>query len=293
MPAGNGGSVPGPADAVPRPKRGWPKRKSWGDLRVRVLSAALLAPLGLIGIWLGGWVWAVLVVAAVAGMAREWIGLCRVGAGSFAGWAVPAIALAAVMVAAAGLPAVALGVVLLGALSVRMAGRRAALAVGIPYVALGGIALVWLRECGTAGLADALFVILLVWASDIGAYLAGRVVGGPKLAPRISPGKTWSGAVGGLVAAMLAGLAVAAVAGLGPDGSAALRALLVAGVLGVVSQAGDLLESAVKRHFGVKDSGGLIPGHGGLLDRLDGLLTAAPLAGLIALGTGGGVPLWR
>jgi phosphatidate cytidylyltransferase len=116
--------------------------------------------------------------------------------------------------------------------------------------------------------------------------MVGRLVGGPKLAPAVSPGKTWSGACGGLVAAALVGVAAAKLAGGAPR-----AALISAAALGVVAQAGDLLESALKRHFGVKDSGHLIPGHGGLLDRLDAVLLAAPAAALLSAIRG--VELWR
>jgi phosphatidate cytidylyltransferase len=134
-----------------------------------------------------------------------------------------------------------------------------------------------------------LFLLLVVWAGDIGAYLVGRWIGGPRLAPSISPGKTWSGAAGGLVAAVAAGLAAAHVL----SDSASWRAVVVAAVLGVVAQSGDLLESFVKRRLEVKDSGSLIPGHGGLFDRLDGVLAAAPVAALLALTQGRGVVLWQ
>ena len=156
---------------------------------------------------------------------------------------------------------------------------------GVVWVVPGAAALVALRAAG-AGFATVLFVLCVVWASDIGAYMVGRMVGGPKLAPSISPGKTRSGAVGGLVSVMLVGVVAAALGG-GAYGSA----MVLAALLGVAAQAGDLLESAVKRHFGVKDSGTLIPGHGGLLDRLDAVLTAAPLAW--ALVAWRGVELWR
>jgi phosphatidate cytidylyltransferase len=148
---------------------------------------------------------------------------------------------------------------------------------GCAYIALAYISLLWLR-LQPAGAADMLFVAVTVSAGDIGAYLAGRLIGGPKLAPALSPGKTRSGAAGGLVAGMAAGMAVAGFYGAGPAGLG--TAALLAACLGVVAQAGDLLESAVKRWFGKKDSSQLIPGHGGLLDRLDGLLAAAPAAAL-------------
>jgi phosphatidate cytidylyltransferase len=216
--------------------------RRWGDLRLRVLSAAVLAPSALFCLWTGGWLWTALVAAGTIGMFAEWIAMCR------------------------GKPA----------------WLRAA---GVPYVGLAAAALVWLRFDPAVGRMNVLFVVLMVWASDIGAYLVGRFAGGPKLAPSISPGKTWSGAIGGMATAILVGAALA-------SGSLARVALVAAG-LSVVSQLGDLLESALKRRFGVKDSGRLIPGHGGLLDRLDGMLTAAPAAALLAMALGRGIYLWQ
>ncbi len=162
------------------------------------------------------------------------------------------------------------------------------LALGVPYLGVPLAALAWLRG-QEDGRADILFLILVVWASDIGAYVAGRLLGGPKLAPAISPGKTWSGAAGGLVSAMLTGAVVAHLLSPGAPG----RAAAVAGLLGIASQAGDLFESWIKRRFGVKDSGHLIPGHGGLLDRLDGVLGAAPAAACVMLAVGRGGALWN
>ena len=153
---------------------------------------------------------------------------------------------------------------------------------GTPARALLGV--FWIGPCfvsllalraAPGGFANVLFVLLVVWAGDVGAYLVGPLVRGPRLAPSVSPGKTWSGAVGGLVAAILAGVAVG-------HANPAMAAAL-AGLLGIVAQAGDLFESAIKRQFGAKDSGWIIPGHGGLLDRLDGLLAAAPAAMLWSL----------
>jgi phosphatidate cytidylyltransferase len=166
---------------------------------------------------------------------------------------------------------------------------RRAVAFGIPYIGPASIALIWLRQRPVDGLSNVLVLLLVIWASDIGAYVVGRIVGGPLLAPRISPGKTWSGAAGGVLAVVV----VAAAAGLTLHGSISARALVFAVGLGVVAQLGDLLESRLKRHFGVKDSGALIPGHGGLLDRLDAVLTAAPIAALLALALGRGVSLWK
>jgi hypothetical protein len=164
------------------------------------------------------------------------------------------------------------------------------LALGFVWLGFPAIALLWLRADPVAGLPNTLFILGIVWGRDIGAYLVGRLAGGPKLAPTISPGKTWSGAVGGLASAVLAGLAVAAC--LSPEISPS-HVIGPGIVLGIISQAGDLLESALKRHFGVKDSGHIIPGHGGLLDRLDALLAVAPVAALLAFTVGRGVVLWR
>lgn len=241
-----------------------------------------------------------LVAVAAALLSWEWVHLCGYRTRDLPGLAVPVAVFAAGTLAVAEQPrAAVLLLVALWVVAWWTAGRgRAAdgraqpagwLAVGVLYIGLTGIALIELRHDNAAGQANVLFLFLVVWASDIGAYMAGRLVGGPKLAVSISPNKTWSGAVGGLGAAMLVGVATAML--LAPGG--ATRAAAVAAVLGVFSQAGDLLESWIKRHFDVKDSSALIPGHGGLLDRLDGVLAAAPVAALLALALGQGQPLWR
>jgi phosphatidate cytidylyltransferase len=224
----------------------------WSDLGIRVVSAAVLAPIALACIWLGGVAFTVLVAAAALGLAIEWLMLCR-------------------------LPTAQAGGALL-----RMA--------GIAYVALAAAGLVLLRGDPIAGRANVVFLVLIVWAGDIGAYLVGRMLGGPRLAPRISPGKTWSGAVGGLLAAIAVGLAAAPFLA---DAGSGWRTALVSAALGIVAQAGDLLESFVKRRLEVKDSSQLIPGHGGLFDRLDGVLSSALAAAVLALALGRGVVLWQ
>ena len=148
--------------------------------------------------------------------------------------------------------------------------RPLPLAAGLTYAFLAMAALLALRAIG--GTRETFTLLAIVWCSDIGAYMAGRIVGGPRLAPRISPGKTWSGAAGGLAAAMIGGSIV--------FGYLSVGTLCVLGMLGIASQLGDLGESALKRHYNVKDSGHLLPGHGGLLDRLDGLMAAAIVAGV-------------
>jgi phosphatidate cytidylyltransferase len=169
-----------------------------------------------------------------------------------------------------------------------------ALVAGLVYTGLAILALGWLRLNPDAGRAILLFLLFVVWSSDVGAYVAGRLFGGRKLAPSISPGKTWSGAAGGLAAAILVGF-FGALLWRGPI----LPGILASMALGVASQLGDLLESGAKRRFGVKDSGRLIPGHGGLLDRLDGLMAASLLAGgwiwIVGWGwmTGQGAAAWH
>ena len=264
---------------------------SWRDLRVRLISAGVLAPLGLACLLNGGWLFAGLVLLAMIGIGAEWGGLARLPARSTA---------ALTLLAWPGLS-------VLAALGTQdwLTGLRILLAgfllgpfrgAGIVLIGLGGGALIWLRGMTGTGPASLLFVVLAVWASDSMAYLVGRALGGAKLAPRISPGKTWSGAVGGLLGAMAAGALVASVVR-PPEmpnlPEQVLRGLLFGGVLGIAAQAGDLAESALKRRCGVKDSGRLIPGHGGLLDRLDGLFTAAPVAALLSLGCGYGQAFWQ
>src|SRR4029077_829702 len=164
---------------------------------------------------------------------------------------------------------------------------RAALAglfgAGVIYAGVLLFAPLILRRDPSFGLTAMLFVFAIVWATDIAAYFAGRAIGGPKLWPAVSPKKTWSGAIGGTLGGIAAGLLVAKLAGL----VVAPILVIVALGLSIVAQGGDLFESAIKRHFGAKDSSQLIPGHGGLMDRLDGFLTAAAAAVMVGLIRGG------
>jgi phosphatidate cytidylyltransferase len=272
--------------------------KRWRDLRKRALSAMVLGPAALGCIYLGAEAFTAMIAIAVAVLAWEWVHLCGRRVRVFPGLAVPLAVLAAGSLAVENHPRWALAVLVAGFLATWAGARRMGdrltqpagrLAAGVLYIGLAGIALIELRHDNAAGMANVLFLFLVVWASDIGAYAAGRAFGGPKLAPAVSPNKTWSGAGGGLLAAVLVGLAVA----LPFDPGASVPAVvLVATVIGVASQAGDLLESAIKRHFRVKDTSTLIPGHGGLLDRLDGVLAAAPVAALLSFGLGYGKTLW-
>lgn len=161
--------------------------------------------------------------------------------------------------------------------------------VGLPYTLLPCLSFLWLRETALMPLATVVWLMALVWASDIGAYFLGTAVGGPKLAPHISPRKTWAGLLGAVVAASAVGLATALIL---PQAHALTLAAL-SGLLAVVSQVGDLTESAFKRRFGVKDSSHLIPGQGGVLDRVDGLIFATLVVAALALLRGGNVLFLR
>jgi phosphatidate cytidylyltransferase len=264
--------------------------------RQRLLSSVVLVAGTLLGVLAGGWWFGALAVVAASIMAEEWARLAADRAEP--AWLLAAAAAAvpsgiAVLALMAGAGAVALASVLLAAplaagVSALLApgGRPDRVAGGALYVGLPVLAMVWLRNDSAGGLSHVLWLLLVVWATDICAYLVGRSVGGPKLAPRISPGKTWSGLLGGVVGAGLVGGLAALV-----SGSGLARAAVLGAALAVVAQAGDLFESALKRRAGVKDSGYLIPGHGGLLDRIDGLVFAAPVfAGVVWLAQGSAPP---
>jgi phosphatidate cytidylyltransferase len=268
----------------PPPTRSGDATALWRDLGVRALAALTMIPVALAAVWAGGAWFQLLLAAGGVVMAYEW---CRMVHGGsplqLALHGSAALLAAALPLAMAASHWLLAGLGLLWLVSLALAWRNGekgsgwALA-GLPYVALPVLALGLLR-LGEAGFAAVLWVMLAVWAADTGAYFAGRTIGGPKLAPRISPKKTWAGLAGAIGGAMLAGLAVWLAFGLARPA----MALVLGGLLGLVEQLGDLFESAAKRHFGLKDSGHLIPGHGGLLDRVDGLVAASLTAGLIGV----------
>lgn len=249
------------------------------ELTARIVSSIILAPLILAAVWYGGWALAILAAAAGAILIYEWLTVT----GHDPRKIVSALAIAAVVVGilAAGLPAMLLGIAIIAVAAIVLFAvtRDVWLGGGVIYAALMAISILAIRSDVLWGLVGVVFVLAVVWATDVAAYVAGRAIGGPKLWPSVSPKKTWAGAIGGLVAAEIAGLLVAAIAGAQPG----LVVGLVAIVLSIACQAGDLFESAVKRRFGVKDASRLIPGHGGLLDRVDGLTFAAPVAVLIGI----------
>jgi phosphatidate cytidylyltransferase len=187
------------------------------------------------------------------------------------------------------------GIIVLGILVVALVSseQRRWIALGLSYASAALFASVLLRRDQVWGFSALMLVLLIVWATDIGGYFAGRGLGGPKLWPRVSPRKTWAGAIGGFVASLVVAFGFTAL-GLGKM----VPMLLLAAVISVVSQFGDLFESAIKRSFGVKDSSHIIPGHGGLLDRLDGFVFAVVVAALIGFlrlgadGAGRGLMVW-
>ncbi len=262
------------------------QRQPFAGLLPRLGSALALAALALLTTWLGGiWFVALWTIAAV-GVMWEWTRLAAreavrpvVGVGA-AAFAVAALLFVAERPAAA---IAALAIAPLAAAAASPAGRRGWTAAGCVYAAIVLAAPALLRRDPDYGLVAILFLFAVVWPTDIFAYLVGRLVGGPKVLPAVSPKKTWSGAIGGMVAAVAAGTAVTIWAGL--DGRLALA--LVSLVLSVAAQAGDFAELAIKRRFGVKDASHLIPGHGGLMDRLDGFLAAAFAATVVGVARGG------
>lgn len=263
-----------------------------GALRLRILSALVLAPLPIAAVWFGGPFLSALTIVAATVMAWEWGRLCGGGASGAA-----LIGGVVVAVIAASLWGIGVGVLLAlaDALVVWwMALHRGAaaplwFAAGSLWVALPCIILLWLVQSGNASRGTLFWVFAIVWATDIGAYAVGRQFGGPLLAPQWSPRKTWAGLVGGVFCAALAGWATAGIMGANP----ALPLVLVSAALAIIEQFGDLAESVAKRRFGVKDASNLIPGHGGLLDRLDGLLAVIPAVALLTLFGGGSVLSWR
>jgi phosphatidate cytidylyltransferase len=206
---------------------------------IRLLSALVMAPIALGAVYLGGfWFQALVLIVILTGII-EWFRMCVRQASKLAItiWFVP----------------------------------------GVVYLVAAGLSVLWLRQSDEMGLITVGWLFALVWGADSGAYLAGSTIGGPKLAPRISPKKTWAGFIGGIVTAALIGYLAHVFYGLSDS---VIRIVLISIGLGILSQAGDLIESGAKRHFGVKDSGAIIPGHGGVLDRIDGLMAAAIGAGV-------------
>lgn len=265
------------------------------NLLLRIAAALVLAPLAIALAYVGGWLWAGFVTLAAIGLYVEWLTVSAardarsVVAGALmlfaAGWLE-----AARMPSGYVFASLALGVFAVALLAPR---SRAWAVLGACYALAASMASISVRLDPVFGFKALMFVLLVVWATDIGGYFAGRQIGGPKLWPRISPKKTWAGAIGGFAASLVVAGGFAVLGAEKP-----LPALAMGAVLSIVAQFGDLFESAVKRHFGVKDSGHIIPGHGGLMDRLDGFVAAIVLAAILGSlrggvdGAGRGLMVW-
>ena len=285
------------------------------NLQKRILSAAVLLPLAIAAIVFGAPWFNILIAIFAVAMAWEWTSVVAtvrspgqtkpVPAPSARGWGV----LAAISAATAALAVwrasewqasgpdwwfvsawlvILSGVVVVAIVSLVADRQRAVWYIaGIPYVTVPAVAVILLRD-DPAGLATIVWIVAMVVAADVGGYLVGRTVGGPKLVPRISPNKTWSGLGGAVLGAALAGLCMAFIL----NHTNVWMLTLISAVIGLLEQGGDLVESAFKRHFGVKDTSQIIPGHGGVLDRVDGLLAVAVAVLVINLWAGGSVLAW-
>lgn len=259
------------------------------DLVPRAISGFILAVVALAGNWAGPGPFALLVMMISVIMAWEWQRIIRGGSIDGIMLLHAGVVAAAVGITAFGRPHWATALVLVGAvvmLVVSPRSRAQLSALGVVYVGLPAIALVWLRSADAHGAAAILFIFIIVWTTDTFAYICGRLIGGPKLWPAMSPRKTWSGTVGGIAFAALAGAMFAALL---PRSAPMMLALAAVG-LSIVAQIGDLAESALKRAFDVKNASELIPGHGGFMDRMDGVVTAAALAALFAVVRGPATP---
>lgn len=265
------------------------------NLLMRVLAAVVLVPLAVGAAYAGGPFWMALATLGAVGLFIEWQMLVKGAQTAVLAAGVFALVLlaAALNLHDVGMAVICIGAGVLATGAFTTQEARLWAPAGMIYAGAALLAAILIRQDVEHGFAALMFVLLIVWVTDILGYFAGRGFGGPKLWVRVSPNKTWSGAIGSTLGSLVFAI-VYAWLGFGEVFSLAILGV----VLSVVAQLGDLLESAVKRHFGVKDSSHLIPGHGGLLDRLDGLvaaLVAAALIGAVRSGTdavGHGLLIW-
>lgn len=248
-----------------------------GDIGVRVASAVVLAPAAVLAIWAGGLWFLGLILLACALLSVEWSMMSAAKAWRVMAGAVAFGLVAGVVAAHAQQLSLAFVMLVFGAVAAGLFARNRGqealdAAYGVLYLGWPAVLLIWLRDVDTStGLAWTVFAFAIAWSADIMAYLAGSLVGGPKLWPRFSPNKTWAGFIGGLAAGTIAGASLATFLNMGIS---PLWGAVLGLATALATMAGDLWESALKRRYGVKDAGKLIPGHGGLLDRVDGLMFA-------------------
>jgi phosphatidate cytidylyltransferase len=281
--AANGGSVPRPDASGP------------SSLTLRIASALALAPAVLAAIWFGAPWYNLLVAAAVILMGWEWARMCCGGAAAAEALLTPALAVAGVLAASFGYVWGGLALVIVGGtgIAVLALAMRRELPIwagaGAMLVGAAGLALIWMRGEAAAGAYATFWLFGAIWLTDICAYFTGKAIGGPKLAPRVSPNKTWAGLIGGVTAS-----AVFSAVWLGwMQGQGILQMAMLGIAVAVIAQLSDLTVSRVKRLAHVKDTGALIPGHGGLLDRADGFLLTGALILALALVGGKGVLPWQ
>jgi phosphatidate cytidylyltransferase len=223
--------------------------KKHSELLLRTISASVLAPIVLFLIYVGGYAFDAAIMVITLLMAYEWVGLIQGELHNMTRRSIIFWKLA-----------------------------------GLVYIALPFFSLIWIRD-QPQGMRIIYWLMALIWATDIACYFTGRAIGGWKLAPKISPNKTWSGLVGGIVAAAMVGVATVYIT----DPLKPLALISLSTMLGIYAQIGDLLESGLKRFFGVKHSGDLLPGHGGILDRVDGIVLVAPKVAFVVLFDLGGI----
>ncbi|MCR9213650.1 MAG: phosphatidate cytidylyltransferase [Proteobacteria bacterium] len=252
------------------------------SLQLRVISACVLAPIAIGALILGDIYFTVFLSLAGIAMCYEW---CKASVSNQTHLFIVTMSLtvvASLVFSYMGLIIQSFGVILSGAVVLTILasiiGRRSLffwVFVGPFWVGVPLISLVALRSLPDIGFAVTIILFLAIWATDIGAYFSGKTIGGPKIAPVISPNKTWAGLVGGIISAMI--VAYAASSLLIPETIAPFGIMILAGACAILAQVGDFTESAWKRRFDIKDASNLIPGHGGVLDRLDGVLFVAPV----------------
>ena len=255
------------------------------NLGLRLRSAAVLAPPVFAGIYFGSPWFDLLIIFGGGVMAWEWATICSGGRFDLHGWLMEAgiaVCLASLYAGSPMLSLIAVAVVTGTVAAVSLARGHASparLALGMALVSLFCLSFILLRETPDIGLALVIWLVVAVWMTDAGGYFFGKLIGGPKLAPRISPNKTWAGLGGGVLLAASWSAAAAFWAGsyaVGP-------AMAAAAGIAMIAQLGDLAVSSVKRRFGVKDASALIPGHGGFLDRLDGMLLTGPATAFVVV----------